>query len=83
MSFKKNLKSYSKNQWLLCWELKKFNKAYIFHAIMLKSEHSWWNDNNCTEKLVIERLSQTTYDFSNIRAGNHDKLLDIVLDLQI
>jgi hypothetical protein len=46
---------------------KKNYKAYIFHAIMFKSEHSWWNDNNCIEKLVIEMLSQITYDFPNIR----------------
>jgi hypothetical protein len=33
---------------------------------MFKLEYSWWNDNNYTKKLIVERLSQTTYDFSNI-----------------
>jgi hypothetical protein len=36
------------------------------HVIISKSEHYWWKDNNYTEKLVTERLSQTTYYFSNI-----------------
>jgi len=37
-----------------------------FHAIMSKSKYCWWRDNNYTEKLVTKKLSQTTYDFSNI-----------------
>jgi hypothetical protein len=37
----------------------------LTHAIMYKSKHSWWMDNNHTKKLVIERLTQTTYDFPN------------------
>jgi len=36
------------------------------HVIISKSEHYWWKDNNYTKKLVTERLSQTTYYFSNI-----------------
>jgi len=55
MRFEKSFKSYSNNQWLLCRE-------YIWYKI----KHYWWNDINYTKKLVIERLSQTTNDFSNI-----------------
>jgi hypothetical protein len=36
------------------------------YAIMSKSKYCWWRDNNYTEKLVTKKLSQTTYDFSNI-----------------
>jgi len=59
-------KFYLKNQWLECLKIKRFNKAKILQAIMYKSEHSWWRDNNYTKKLVIEKLSQTIYNFPNI-----------------
>ena len=41
-------------------------KKDILHTIMSKPKHCWWIDNNYTEKLVTEILSQTTYDFFNI-----------------
>jgi hypothetical protein len=34
-----------------------------FHALMSKSEHCWWKNNNYTKKLVTERLSEITHDF--------------------
>jgi hypothetical protein len=37
---KKASKSYSKNHWLLYWELKWFNKEDILYAITFKLEHS-------------------------------------------
>jgi hypothetical protein len=40
-------------------------------------------DNNYNEKLVTERLSQITYNFSNILGAMIYMLLDIVPDLQI
>jgi hypothetical protein len=51
---------------MLTWKLIWFDKADIIHAIISKSKHSWWRDNNYTEKLVTERLSHITYDFPNI-----------------
>ena len=66
MRFEKSFKSYSKNQWLWCWEQTWFDKIDTLCAIMSKFEYCWWRNNNYTEKLVTERLSQTTYNFSNI-----------------
>jgi hypothetical protein len=51
---------------MLTWKLTWFDKADIIYAIISKSKHSWWRDNNYTEKLVTERLSHITYDFPNI-----------------
>jgi hypothetical protein len=62
---KKMFKSYLKNQWIWCWEQIWLHIVEIFHVIISKSEYCWWKNNNYTEKLVIERLSQTTYDFPN------------------
>jgi len=47
---------------------KKYNLTKQTHFIlyMSKSEHCWWSDNSYTKKPVIKRLSQTTYNFSNI-----------------
>jgi hypothetical protein len=59
-----------------------FDIIDILHVIISKSKHCWWIDNNYTQKLVTEMLSQITYDFHNIH-GDHDRLLDIVLDFQI
>jgi hypothetical protein len=42
-----------------------FDIVDTLYVIMSKSKHCGWKNNNYTEKLVIERLSQTTYDFSN------------------
>jgi len=66
MSFKKSFKILFKESMTIMLKLKRFNKAKILHAIMYKSEHSWWGDNNYTKKLVIEKLSQTIYNFPNI-----------------
>jgi hypothetical protein len=66
MRFEKSFKSYSNNKWLWCWEQTWFYQVDILNAIMSKSEHCWSRDNNYIEKLVNERLSQTTYDFSSI-----------------
>jgi len=66
MRLEKSFKSYSNNQGLWCWKQIWFNRVDILHAIISKSKYCWWKDNNYTEKLVIERLSQITYDFSNI-----------------
>jgi len=61
MRFEKSFKFYSNDQWLLCREQTWFNMIDILHALMLN-----WKDINYTEKLVTERLSQNTNDFSNI-----------------
>jgi hypothetical protein len=61
MRFEKSFKFYSNDQWLLCREQTWFNMTDILHALMLN-----WKDINYTEKLVTERLSQNTNDFSNI-----------------
>jgi hypothetical protein len=66
MRFEYNLKSYSNNQLLRFWERTWFNKGNTLHAIMSKSKHSWWKNNNYIEKLVTKKLSQIKYDFSNI-----------------
>jgi hypothetical protein len=50
----------------IMWELTWFNKVNILRAIMSKLENLWWRDNNYIKKLIIERLSQTTYDFLDI-----------------
>jgi hypothetical protein len=36
---------------------------------MYKPEYCWWRDNNYTKKLIIEMLSQTTYDFSKFEGS--------------
>jgi hypothetical protein len=41
-------------------------KVDIFQVIISKSEHLWWKNNNYTKKVLIKRLSQTTYDFFSI-----------------
>jgi hypothetical protein len=61
MRFEKSFKFYPNDQWLLCREQTWFNMTDILHALMLN-----WKDINYTEKLVTERLSQNTNDFSNI-----------------
>jgi len=66
MRFEKSFKSYSKNQWLWCWEQTWFNRVDTLHTIMFKSEHCWWMYKNYTEKLVTERLNQITCEFCNI-----------------
>jgi hypothetical protein len=66
MRFKKIFKSYLKYQWLQYCEQIWFNMVNTLHAKMSKLKHYWWMDNNYIEKPVTERLSQTSYDFSNI-----------------
>jgi hypothetical protein len=61
-----DLKRVSNNQWLKCWEQTWFDRVDTLHAMISKSEHCWWRDNNYIEKLVAKRLIQTTYNFSNI-----------------
>jgi hypothetical protein len=46
MRFKTIFKSYSKNQWLWCWEHSWFDKVNTVHTIMSKSEH-------CCEGIII------------------------------
>ena len=41
-------------------------KVGIFHAIISKSKHLWWKDNNYIKKILTKRLNRTTYDFFNI-----------------
>jgi hypothetical protein len=67
MKFERNFKSYLKNQRLWCWKETWFDIVDTLHAIISKSKHYWWRDNNYIEKLVTERLSQTSYDFHNNR----------------
>jgi hypothetical protein len=58
MRFEKNFKSYSNNQWLWYSEQTWFDIVDTLHAIMSKSKHCWWRDNNYTKKLVTDqRLS--------------------------
>jgi hypothetical protein len=64
---KKQIKSYSNNYWLWCWEQTWFDIVDTFHVITFKSEYYWWRDNNYTKKLNTESSSQTTYDFFNTR----------------
>jgi hypothetical protein len=66
IKFEKSFKFYPNNQWLWCWEQIWFDRVNTIHAIMSKSKCCWWRDNNYTEKLVTERLSQNINDFSNI-----------------
>ena len=66
MKCETKFKSYLKNQWPWYWEQNWFDKAGISYSIMSKSKYSWWRDNSYADKLVTERLSQTTYDFPNI-----------------
>jgi hypothetical protein len=55
-----------KESMIIVLRIKWFDRVNAFHAIMSKSEHCWWTNNNYTEKLVTKILSQTTYNFSNI-----------------
>jgi hypothetical protein len=48
MIFKESFESYSNNQWLWCWEQIWFDVVDTLNAIMSKSEHCWWRDNNYT-----------------------------------
>jgi hypothetical protein len=66
MRFEKSFNFYSKNQWLWYWEQTWFDRVDTSYAIMSKLEYCWWMNNNYTKKLVTEKLSQTTHDFSNI-----------------
>jgi hypothetical protein len=38
---------------------------------MSKPKYYWWRDNNYTEKLVTERLSQTTMTFLIFKGSWH------------
>jgi hypothetical protein len=66
MSFEKKIKILLKWSITILLTTNIFDKANILHIIMSKSKYSWWMNNNYTKKLSIEKLSQTTYDFSNI-----------------
>jgi hypothetical protein len=66
MSFEKKIKILLKWSITILLTTNIFDQANILHIIMSKSKYSWWMNNNYTKKLSIEKLSQTTYDFSNI-----------------
>jgi len=43
----------------------------ILHAIISKSKHCWWRDNNYTKKLVTQRLVKSCITFLIFRGLWH------------